>query len=446
MINHHSAISTNPTQSCWGKVAMLLALLTTVSLTGCTALFSPIDTIPASRVPAQFLAEPQANKVPIDASRLRQPKPEFYTLDTDDVLAVFIEGVLGDLDQAPPVNFPPPGSDLAPSIGFPVPVRDDGTMSLPLVQPIPVRGLTIQQAEALITRAYRDGPTPILTNENRIIVTLFRERTHRVFVVRQDNSASQRGQQFQGQGRTQGVTDRSDLSSRGFVLQLPAYKNDLLNALSQTGGLPGVNAKPEVRILRGDRLDVARRDAQLAEFYRTSRPEQFPYGILPTVDDETNTITIPMRLGAGEVPTFRPEDIVLRDGDIVYVDTRETDVYYTGGLLGGGELPLPRDYDLDVLAAVSIAGQGVAGASRTSGGFGASVAQSQPTELIVLRRIPGNRQLNIRIDLNDAINDPRQRILIKAGDTLVLRFKPQEELINFATSTFFTFGVRQLFR
>ena len=426
---------------------MLLALLTTVSLTGCTALFSPIDTIPASRVPAQFLAEPQADKVPIDASRLRQPKPEFYTLDTDDVLAVFIEGVLGDLDQAPPVNFPPPGSDLAPSIGFPVPVRDDGTMSLPLVQPIPVRGLTLQQAEALITRAYRDGPAPILTDDNRIIVTLFRERTHRVFVVRQDNSSSQRGQQFQGQGRTSGVTDRSDLSSRGFVLQLPAYKNDLLNALSQTGGLPGVNAKPEIRILRGDRLGVARRDAQLAEFYRTSRPEQFPYGILPTVEDSTNSITIPLRLGPGEVPTFRQEDIILRDGDIVYVDTRETDVYYTGGLLGGGEIPLPRDYDLDVLAAVSIAGQGIAASTRSNAGTfgGGSVAQSQPTELIVLRRIPGDRQLNIRIDLNDAINDPRERILIKAGDTLVLRFKPQEELINFATSTFFTFGIRQLF-
>ena len=425
---------------------MLLALLTTVSLTGCTALFSPIDTIPAARVPAQFLAEPQANKVPIDASRLRQPKPEFYTLDTDDVLAVFIEGVLGDLDQAPPVNFPPPGSDLAPSIGFPVPVRDDGTMSLPLVPPIPVRGLTIQQAEALITRAYRDGPAPILTDENRIIVTLFRERTHRVFVVRQDNSFAQRGQQFQGLGRSQGVFDRSDLSSRGFVLQLPAYKNDLLNALSQTGGLPGVNAKAEVRILRGERLDVARRDAQLAEFYRTSRPEQFPYGILPTVEDSTNAITIPLRLSPGEVPSFRQEDIILRDGDIVYVDTRETDVYYTGGLLGGGELPLPRDYDLDVLAAVSIAGQGVAAANRTNSGFGTTISQTQPTELIVLRRIPGNRQLNIRIDLNDAINDPRERLLVKPGDTLVLRFKPQEELINFATSTFFTFGVRQLFR
>ena len=425
---------------------MLLTLLTTVSLTGCTALFSPIDTIPASRVPRQFLAEPQANKVPIDASRLRVPKPEFYTLDTDDVLAVFIEGVLGNLDEAPPVNFPQPGSDLSPSIGFPVPIRDDGTMSLPLVQPIPVRGLTIQQAEALITRAYRDGPTPILTEENRIIVTLFRERTQRVFVVRQDNSFAQRGQQLQGIGRSSVITDRSDLSSRGFVLQMPAYQNDLLNALTQTGGLPGVNAKPEVRILRGDRLDTARRDAQLAEFYRTSRPEQFPYGILPSVDDSTNAITIPLRLGPGEVPTFRQEDIVLRDGDIVYVDTRETDVYYTGGLLGGGEFPLPRDYDLDVLAAVSIAGQGIAGSSRTTAGFaGASVAQTQPTEVIILRRLPGDRQLAIRIDLNDTINDPTQRLLIKAGDTLILRFKPQEELINFATSTFFTFGVRQLF-
>ena len=444
--DHHSVTLTNTTSPIWGRLAVLLTLFTTVSLTGCTALFSPIDTIPASRVPAQFLAEPQADKVPLDASRLRQPKPEFYTLDTDDVLAVFIEGVLGDLDSAPPVNFPPAGSDLPPSIGFPVPVRDDGTLSLPLVQPIPVRGLTIQQAEALITRAYRDGPTPILTDENRIIVTVFRERTHRVFVIRQDNSNAQRGGQFQGQGSRAAVTDRSDLSSRGFVLQLPAYKNDLLNALSQTGGLPGVNAKAEVRILRGDRLQVARRDAQLAEFYRTSRPEQFPYGIVPTANDSADAITIPLRLAPGEVPTFRQEDIILRDGDIVYVDTRETDVYYTGGLLGGGEFSLPRDYDLDVLAAVSVAGQGVAASTRSNAGFGgASVAQAQPTELIVLRRLPGDRQLNIRIDLNDAINDPRQRILVKPGDTLVLRFKPQEELINFATSTFFTFGIRQLF-
>ncbi len=422
-----------------------IAILASLSMTGCTALFNPIETIPANRVPAQFLAEPQANKVPIDVARLRQTKPEFYTLDSDDVLGVFIEGVLGNFDEAPPVQLPDPNSDLPPAIGFPVPVREDGTASLPLVKPIPLRGLTIQQAEALITRAYRGGEQPILKEDSRIIVTLLRERTYRVFVVRQDNSRAAQGLQFQGQQRGGVVSDRGDQSSRGFVLQLPAYQNDVLNSLTRTGGLPGVNAKNEIRILRGSRVDIARRDEQLSEFYRSNRPDQFPYGVIPAVTDATNAIQIPMRLNPGVVPDLREEDIILRDGDIIYVDSRESEVYYTGGLLGGGERVLPRDYDLDVLAAVSLAGAGI-GTNQQTGLIGGAAQRVPPTELIVLRRIPGNRQLAIRIDLNDTINDPRQRMLVKSGDTLILRFKPQEEIINFASGVFFTFGIRDLFR
>ena len=427
------------------RMMLLVATVVSFSMTGCTALFSPIDTIPASRIPPQFLAEPQASKVPLDPARLRQTKPEFYTLDSKDVLGVFIEGVVGNFDEAPPVNDPGPNSDLPPAIGYPFPVRQDGTLSLPLIKPIPVRGLTIEQAETLIQRAFRGGPEPILKENGRIIVTLLRERTYRVFVVRQDNSFAQRGQQFQGQGQRAQVTDRSDQSSRGFVLQLPAYKNDVLNALLQTGGIPGVNAKPEIRILRGDRLNTAKRDQQLAEFYRTNSAEQFPYGQVPNFEDATNAIRIPLRLKPGQVPNLRSEDIILRDGDVVYVDTRETDVYYTGGLLGGGEFPIPRDYDLDVLSAIALAGNGIATGQRT-GLLGGAAQNVPPTELIVLRRIPGDRQLAIRVDLNDAINDPRQRILVKRGDTLVLRFKPQEEAINFVSNVFFTFGIRQLFR
>ncbi|QEG22856.1 Polysaccharide biosynthesis/export protein [Mariniblastus fucicola] len=422
---------------------MLALMLLSISSTGCTALFSPIDTIPAQRVPRQFLAEPQADKVPIDYSRLRQDSPEFYTLDSEDVLGVFIENVLGEFGSAPPVQIPDPNSDLPPAIGFPVPIRDDGTVSLPLVDPIPVRGLTVQQAEALITRAYREGPNPILIKRGRIIVTQLRKRTNRVFVVRQDNSNAGRGQQFQGLAQTRVINDRNDRSSRGFVLQLPAGQNDVFTALSQTGGIPGVNAKAEIRILRGTRLQTAQRDARMAEFYRSNQSDQFPYGIVPSVPDDSNTLSIPLRLKPGQIPSFRPEDIILKDGDIVYVDSRETDVYYTGGLLGGGEFPLPRDYDLDVLSAVSVSRFGVGTTQRTSL-VGGSVQQTQPSELILLRKIPGDRQLAIRIDLNDAVNDPRQRLLIKAGDTLILRFKPQEELINFASATFFTFGLRQL--
>ena len=426
------------------RLASVLAVLISMSMTGCTALFSPLDTIPAARLPDQFKAEPQASKVPLNPARLRQTRPEFYTLDSRDVLGVFIEGVLGNPGEAPPIQIPDPGSDLPPAIGFPVPVREDGTLSLPSVKPIPVRGLTIKQAEELIQRAYRGGPEPILKEDGRIIVTLFRERTYRVFVVRQDNSTSQRSQNQLARAQPTQVTDRNDQSSRGFVLQMPAYKNDVLNALLQTGGIPGVNAKPEIRVLRGNRFDNARRDRRASEFYRTAQANQFPFGQIPNLEDDANTIKIPLRLKPGEVPDLRAEDVILRDGDVVYVDTRETDVYYTSGLLRGGEFPLPRDYDLDVLAAVSLSGSGFATGQRT-GFLGGAAQNVPPTELVVLRRVPGDRQLAIRIDLNEAINDPRQRLLVKQGDTLILRFKPQEEILNLVSNVFFTFGVRRLF-
>jgi protein involved in polysaccharide export with SLBB domain len=424
-------------------VLLMLLMALNLSLTGCTAVLSPIDSIPAERLPPQFLAEPQANKVNTDVSRLRQPKAENYLLDEGDVLGVYIEGILGEVDSAPPVQFPDETSDLKPSIGYPIPVREDGTVSLPQVRPLAVRGLNVQQAEQLVRRAYLDGDQPLLQDSNRIIVTLMRKRTYRVFVIRQDNAAV--GSAARGPG--QAVTARSDESSRGFVLQLKAGENDLLNALAQTGGLPGVNAKSDVRILRGNRADFERRNSEIKEFYRSNSSSDFPYGIIPTVTDEASSITIPLRHDPGKVPQFRPEDIILRDGDTVYVDNRDTEMYYTGGLLRGGEFPLPRDYDLDVLGAVALAGSSI-GAGEGVGGFQGGFRNIQgapPTELIILRQLPGNQQIAVRVDLTDAINDPKARLLVKPRDTLILRYKPAEELTNFGLSTFFTYGIRQLF-
>lgn len=429
------------------RILCCTALLCSLALSGCTAILSPIDSIPAERVPRQFLAEPQADKVNIDVSRLRQSKPEFYLLDSEDVLGVFIEGVLGKFDEAPPVQVAEEGSDLPPAIGFPIPVREDGTISLPLIKPLSVRGLNIQQAEQLITRAYREGDNPILKDDGRILVTLMKERTYRVFVVRQDNLFSQANAQFGRQFANQVVTDRSDRSGRGFVLQMPAYKNDLLNALAETGGMPGLNAKSEVRILRGDRVSIENRDREVDEFYRTNGPDQFPYGVVPPVADESNVVKIPTRVRPGEKLNFTTEDIILRDGDIVYVDTRDTEVYYTGGLLRGGEFPLPRDYDLDVLGAISIAGNGIgAGQGVAQGNFLSGGATVPATELILLRKLPGNRQIAIRVDVTNAINNPQARLLVKPMDTLILRYKPQEELANFSIAAFFTYGIRALFQ
>ena len=212
----------------------------------------PIPAVPASQLPRSYSQRTETS--PVNAALLRNRPSKQYFLDAGDVLGIFIEGVLGNLDESPPVQIPDPSSDLPPSLGYPVSVREDGSISLPLVEPIPVRGLTIIQVEELIKSKYLDRSRPILTPENRILVSLMRKRTVNVYVIRGDDSQSA------GLNRPRNgvVNQRSDQSRRSNRLQLPAGDNDLLNALSQTGGLPGVNAKSDVKIYRANRPPAGR--------------------------------------------------------------------------------------------------------------------------------------------------------------------------------------------
>ncbi|MEC7719014.1 MAG: sugar ABC transporter substrate-binding protein, partial [Planctomycetota bacterium] len=54
-------------------------------------------------------------------------------------------------------------------------------------------------------------------------------------------------------------------------------------------------------------------------------------------------------------------------------------------------------------------------------------------------------QIAIEVDLFRAINDPSYRILVQPGDTLILRYRPVDEAINFGLGTFFTYGISELF-
>ena len=62
--------------------------------------------VPAQQVPAWQLQQPQRtiDSSP-DISYLRQPKPRSYLLDSGDVLGIFLEGVLGEVDGVPPVSY-----------------------------------------------------------------------------------------------------------------------------------------------------------------------------------------------------------------------------------------------------------------------------------------------------------------------------------------------------
>ena len=430
-----------------------LALLGMLSA-GCSTITQPISGIPARRIPPQFLAQSKNNLVPMDPARLSQEPPRDYLLDDGDILGIYIEGILPFVPpdrppEPPPVNFPDATSQLDPSLGFPIAVINDGTIQLPNLEPIKVRGLTIDQTRDLIRKYYLDSE--ILRESSRLqpIVTLMKERTYNVIVIRQDMGAGGGGGGGGGAGQA-GFTRATDYSATGRMLKLKAYQNDVLNALMESGGLPGVNAKNEVKILRASRADQRRRDEFVQQFYQQYYCNPDPCGCPPPLPEDPSILKIPLRLPPGTIPEFGPENVVLEDGDIVYIESRDAEVFYTGGLLPGGEFKIPRDYDLDVLTAMALSGGGISrqqnGGGGGMGGIGGMVGQVPPGMLYVLRKTPCNGQITIAVDLAKANVDPRERILVQPGDILVLRFKPSEEILNFSLGTFFTFGIQYALR
>jgi protein involved in polysaccharide export with SLBB domain len=453
----------NPTRiqsklSRWTRRLSTVGLLLLGGLsTGCSTITQPISGIPAKRLPPQFLAQSKNNLIPLDPSRLSQEPPRDYLLDEGDILGIYIEGILPYVPpdrppEPPPVNFPDATSQLDPSLGFPVAVINDGTIQLPNLEPIKVRGLTIDQTRDLIRKYYLDSE--ILKESSRLqpIVTLMKERTYNVIVVRQDigtSGANAGGQQ----GGSNSFTRGADQSASGRMVKLKAYQNDVLNALIESGGLPGVNAKNEVKVLRASRADQRRRDEFVQQFYQQYYCNPDPCGCPPPLPEDPAVLKIPMRLPPGVIPSIRSEDVILEDGDIVYIESREAEVFYTGGLLPGGEFRIPRDYDLDVVAAMALTGGGISspqqgrgGGGGIGGGLGGLFGGVPPGMLYVLRKTPCNGQITIEIDLAKANVDPRERILVQPGDILILRYKPSEEILNFGLGTFFTFGIQYALR
>lgn len=442
--------------------SFVLAAVMVPTMTGCTSLLAPIDGTPVNQIPPALLGEKRADYINVPLALLRMEQPEHYVLDDGDILGIYIEGIMPPQNNeeqsatVPPVHFPEAGSDLPPSVGFPIPIRDDGTLPLPLIAPIEVRGKTLAEAEELIRRAYVDEQKILRAGRDRILVSLMRERTSRVIVIREDsanpNTASAVG--TRQSGNSQEVISGTLRQGSGFTLDMPAYKNDLMHALADTGGLPGLNAKASVKILKASRMSATTRQEMMMTMYAGHGAPC--YDECPSLCEcngmieDPFAITIPLRVRPGEMPNINPADVILEDGDIVYIEARDTEFFYTAGLLPGGQYPLPRDYDIDVIGAMSVAGTGLGGSTGRSGGGAGSILGSgfggaTPTALYIMRKDECDREFTILVDLKKAYNDTSQRILVQPGDTLLLRYTPCEEALNFSIVTFFTYGIRELF-
>ena len=407
----------------WRLLSCLLSVLVLLQ-SGCSLCeaLQGIPAVAAHRVPPQYLGRPRRGMQEISMTRLRQNPPAVYQLGPSDILGVYIETVIGDSDEPLPVHFHEDGT-RPPAVGYPIPVREDGTIDLPYIGSIHVTGLTLTQTTQSIRRAYTEDRSILPKGKDRIIVTLMRRRTYQVLVVREESGAQE------------GVTKRGT----GHAVELPAYENDVLHALNATGGMPGLDAANEVLIFHGLFADGAMRDHLLAAI-QTGR---YPCPDDPAMLDDPNIVRIPLRFYPEAVPEFTQEDIILRTGDIVLIKARDREKFYTGGAIPGGEHVLPRDYDIDVLGAIAMAGGplGNSGIGLANGGrspFGGNRGHSglSPSRAIVVRKLDCGSQVPIRVNLNRALTDPTQRILIQPEDLIVVRYTLFEELYNTVLNMF----------
>lgn len=594
-----------------------MALFAITSWTGCAAL-RPIEGMPVDHVPTEWKGRSRDGMQTIDLSLLRRERPTVHVVDSGDVLAIHIAGVFipPDKEDLPPVMLPRE-NELKPSTGFPVPVRDDGTISIPIAGSIHVRGMTVRQVEDMLRRKFVEELQVLKEGKDRIIVNLLSPRKYRVLVIRQETAsgggggggsvggggAGGGGGSTGGGGAASGsVSIGASKRGTGTVVSLPAYENDVLHALAQTAGLPGLDAENAIYVIRGtrgcsrlmnnsynqqqgyhnmshpapeyqmpviqapatdvmmgpgvqirgqspDKVEHANFNGGLSNRIRQvagwdlikgrfaspkvqptiGHSTQTPYQLtsetlpipsynntvgnevyVPTMTqhsignitgqdkttgaadtdpkpanapssvesdsngtvmeapiasgeyqgfDETNTYNgpvgiegfgmfnqgytiqssgtkrIPVRLYPGDVPQFTCDDVTLKDGDIIFIESRDSEVYYTGGLLGGGQFTLPRDYDIDIIEAISLAtspqqsqqqGRNVGGISALNQDVSISAS-----EAIILRKLPHGQQARIKVDLYRAVRYPTERILIQPGDFILLQFTRTERFFAF---------------
>jgi hypothetical protein len=434
-----------------------MCLLSTGCVSHITRISASCDAVPANRLPLEVLCESREGKVPIDFTRLRQQPPSEYIIGPKDLLAVYVEDLLPPkpiedviprkLDDAPgklpepPAKkrklvffpegnlasnyYPPLAVTRTPFAGVPLSVNADGDLPLPLLNATHVAGLTLQQASEMIRKAYSQDRRILQPGHDRVTVSLVRSRVQRVLVIREDTNFPN-FVYAHARARTKRGTAQ--------IVDLPAFENDVLHALIVSGGLPGIDAHNSVWVLRSRAADMA--DVEPA--VQRIRNGEDPRDMLEAAKMARTYLHIPLRVWPGEVLPITEKDILLRDGDVVYLQSRDNEIFLTGGLLPPGQFLLPRDHDLDVMEAIAFAQGSVGGMPGANYALNINYREGllggmiDPTEVVILRQLPNNAQMKIRVDLNRAAKDTEERILIQPNDVVMLQYKPAEFIGNAA--------------
>lgn len=397
------------------QLGLALSLLLVVLAPGCVHK----GAIPVRQLPPQFREEPVRTDIPIDWSLLRQTPPDQYVLASGDTVGIVVKSILGgDIDST--FVLPPNEMLERATAGRPYEINSEGSVTLPMVGEVNLANMTIPEANRIVSRAYFDNG--FLNEDNaEIEVRLFQPRQVEVHVIREDSDSSlplaiRSDQQFHvKRGSSQ-------------IVKLDMYKNDVLHALEASGGLPGIDARNQIWIIRGQGLERGATQTyltQIAQANVTHAP--FP------ADLDGRVVCIPLSAKSGRLLNIEEEDIILQDGDVMFIGDRDTDFFITGGLIDGQKIPLPRDYDVDVLTAIALANGTPLGpaAGARSNNFQLGPGNIlPPTRLTIVRQVPSGDQIKILVDLDRAVEDEHERIKVLPGDLLILEYTKTELFLN----------------
>ena len=121
--------------------------------------------------------------------------------------------------------------------------------------------------------------------------------------------------------------------------------------------------------------------------------------------------------------------MLLSTGDVIFIESRSREYFYTAGLLGGGKYPLPQNEDTDLLDAIALAdSQRRVLPTKQVGGV-SSLSQDitvGASKVIIFRTLGSGDPLPIKVDLNRLKRNPAAAPVILPGDRIVLQYTPLE--------------------
>jgi len=437
-----------------------LGLAALLMLGGCYApMFS--HGIPARELPDHFRAPIRSSGIPLNYANLTQQAPADYRLGAGDILEIGLPDVLREPGQ--------PSRTIAHIIR--VQVMANGHIQLPMLGPLNVGNMNVLEAQSAIVRAYRINKVSPDGTDWPISVYLAQKATHSVLVLgavktpgvhqlpKYENDI---GHAIAAAGGfADDAEDRIEVHRRMPAPPQPppaapkppgAHKPAMPAVRQAAAVMPApppapeggpskmqrlaasllADPKPERRALTGPTpTGAASRSAPIDTISPVPAPAHLPIAApchpahqgpmmaTSTIDGSMQMYTIPLRGHGGELP---PEQVTLYSGDVIVVPSRRNEVFFVVGKLApinfvrftvqererelGGGFLLPKDRDIDVVTAVAMAGY--------------IDPIDSPTTVTVHRTMPDGRPLLILVDLIKARYDPRETVMVQAGDILYL--------------------------